>query len=126
MAWPMLATALFGAVGGAAGARSEAPEREARLIVYGDDPCPSSSDDEIVVCARRPEDERYRIPARLRRGEPLETSWASRVEALDDAARDMRPNSCSPVGSFGQSGCTQQLIRQWQADRRARARDAED
>ena len=32
-------------------------ERIATLIVYGNDPCPRSSEDEIVVCARQPESE---------------------------------------------------------------------
>ena len=36
------------------------PDRIATLVVYGDDPCPRSAGDEIVVCARRPENERYR------------------------------------------------------------------
>ena len=34
------------------------PERIINLLVYGDDPCPQSQGDEIVVCARRPEAER--------------------------------------------------------------------
>ena len=33
------------------------------------------------------------------------------------------PDSCSVIGSWGQSGCTQQLIRQWRAERRARTRE---
>jgi len=91
--------------------------------VFGDDPCPAGEDGEIVVCARRPESDRYRIPAPLRRSSrPPEQSWASRAEALDEASRDARPGSCSVVGSFGQSGCTQQMIRQWAAERRARRR----
>ena len=99
------------------------PQRERNLTVYGDDPCPESRDDEIVVCGRRPEEERYRIPAPLRRGEePEETSWSSRAAELEDAQRDSRPNSCSVVGSNGQTGCTQQWIREWRAERRARAR----
>ena len=28
------------------------------VIVYGTDPCPRSTDDEVVVCARKPETER--------------------------------------------------------------------
>ena len=32
------------------------------IIVYGNDPCPRSTDDQVVVCARRPETERYRLP----------------------------------------------------------------
>jgi hypothetical protein len=100
------------------------PDRESTIVVYGDDPCPQSTnedgEEEIVVCARRPEEERYRIPAPLRQTEPAEVSWASRVEALEDSSRHMRPNSCSVVGSYGQTGCTQEMIRQWYAERRAR------
>ena len=97
------------------------PEREANVIVYGDDPCPPATGDEIVICARRPEEERYRIPEPLRRSsEPPELGGISRIEALEEAQRDTRPDSCSPVGSFGQTGCTQQLLRQWRAERRAR------
>ncbi len=101
------------------------PPRESTVLVYGDDPCPrgdvdENGEEEIVVCARRPEEERYRIPAPLRQTEPAEVSWGSRVEALDDSSRHMRPNSCSVVGSYGQGGCTQEMIRQWFAERRAR------
>ena len=97
------------------------PEREANVVVYGDDPCPPSAGDEIVVCARRPDDERYRIPEELRRSsEPPALGGISRVEALEESQRDTRPGSCSVVGSFGHTGCTQQMIRDWYADRRAR------
>jgi len=97
------------------------PARQSTLVVFGNDPCPSSgADNEVVVCARRPEEERYRIPRRIRERQPIETSWASRVEGLDEESRPMRPNSCSVVGSNGFTGCTSQMIRQWYADRRAR------
>ena len=104
----------------------ETPARQSTLVVYGNDPCPTSgADNEVVVCARRPEEERYRIPRRLRERQPLETSWASRVEGMDEENRIMRPNSCSVVGSNGFTGCTSQMIRQWYAERRARrAEDA--
>ena len=105
-----------------AAAQEEGPHSERSLVVYGDDPCPPSQGDEIVVCARRPEEERYRIPAPLRRGERREASWGTRAAELEDAQRDTRPNSCSVVGSFGQTGCTSDMVRQWYAERRARAR----
>jgi hypothetical protein len=97
------------------------PERETSLVVYGNDPCPQPSDpDEIVVCARRPETERYRIPPALRQrpDHPTEVSWGSRASELDAAQRDTRPDGCSVVGSFGQSGCQAAFIRQWYAERR--------
>ena len=98
------------------------PERVRSLLVYGDDPCPRSSGEEIVVCARLPESERFRVPRRLRdqrKQDPESTAWGSRVRALEYVTRHGRPNSCSPVGSLGQSGCTQQLLSQWRAERDA-------
>ncbi len=49
------------------------------MIVYGDDACPPSTDDTIVVCARKPEGERYRIPEVLRGdpNDPKNQAWAS-------------------------------------------------
>lgn len=102
-------------------AAAETPARQSTLVVYGNDPCPTSgADNEVVVCARRPEDERYRIPRRIRERQPTETSWASRAEGLDEENRQMRPNSCSVVGSNGFTGCTSAMIRQWYAERRQR------
>jgi hypothetical protein len=97
------------------------PTRESTIIVYGEDPCPQpANENEAVVCARRPEEERYRIPRPIRERQPIETSWASRVAGLDDESRPMRPNSCSVVGTGGQTGCTQSMIRQWFLERAAR------
>jgi hypothetical protein len=104
---------------------SDPPPRQSTLVVFGSDPCPQSqSDNEVVVCARRPEEERYRIPRRIRERQPTETSWASRVEGLENESRAMRPNSCSAVGSNGFTGCNAAAIRQWYAERRQR--QAED
>ena len=102
------------------------PARQSTLVIYGNDPCPTTGpDNEVVVCARRPEEERYRIPRRIRERQPTETSWASRVEGLDEESRPMRPNSCSVVGSNGFTGCTSAMIRQWYAERRARRAERE-
>ena len=123
--WPALAILLLDAgLTSPAAALEEletrAPPRETSLVVYGEDPCPEPADEEeIVVCARRPEQERYRVPESLRRGEQLrETSWSSRTAELEEVQRDTRPDSCSVVGSFGQTGCTQQLLRAWRDQRR--------
>jgi len=96
------------------------PEKLSALTVYGDDPCPRSSGDEIVVCARLPESERYRVPKALRKQrkrDAASVAWGSRVQVLEYVSRTGRPNSCSPVGSFGQTGCTQQFLSQWRAER---------
>jgi hypothetical protein len=94
--------------------------REAQVEVFGQDPCPQSSSDEIVVCHRRPEEERYRIPAPLRHSrERTEQGWGARAETMDEVSSQVLPNSCSTVGSYGQTGCQQAFIRQWYASRRA-------
>ena len=105
---------------------SAADGRTVSVIVYGDDPCPRGAGDEIVVCGHRPENERYRIPKELRKkeAEPSEVSWASRVAGLEDAQRSTRPDSCSPVGSWGQTGCFAQMIQQWRAARQQMRSDA--
>ena len=95
-------------------------DRTISIVVYGDDPCPKSTEDEIVVCARRPEEERYRIPKELRKApeEVTARAWGDRALALDEISRAGMPNSCSPVGSGGQTGCMETLMRQWHAARR--------
>src|SRR4051794_8284847 len=66
------------------------PERLSALTVYGDDPCPRSSSDEIVVCARQPESERYRVPKALRKQrkrDAASVAWGSRVQDLEYVSR---------------------------------------
>ncbi len=90
------------------------------IIVYGTDPCPRSTDDEVVVCARKPESERYRIPEALRVGGSLQsrTAWAERARSFEINSRN-GINSCSPVGPGGFAGCNKQLIDQAFRERRA-------
>jgi len=118
------AVALAGLSSPALGQEEGEPQaqRTINLLVYGNDACPKGGEGEIVVCGRRPESERYRIPKELReRGKRGgEMSWKSRVEDLEAASRPSMPGSCSTSGSFGQSGCHYQMMQQWFNDRRAR------
>ncbi len=105
------------------GGQASPLDRIVSLEVYGEDPCPRSpetSDSVIVVCARKPESERYRIPSQLRESQivRLEEAWGSRVRELDATGRNGRPDSCSPVGSAGQTGCYRRSRDQWRAERR--------
>jgi hypothetical protein len=111
----------------AAPAAAEPAERSSTVIVYGDDRCPESTNDEVVVCARRPEGERYRIPKELREKQRLPggIAWGSQVSQLEQETRFTRPNGCSAVGSFGATGCFAQAIRQWAAERRAAKAEAQ-
>ncbi len=106
----------------AAAPADDSPEpRMASLIVFGNDACPRSNDQEIVVCARLPEAERYRIPKRFRgkrsADAPAPDSWTNRVSTLESVSREGLPNSCSVVGSGGQTGCFQQFLHQAYQDR---------
>jgi len=94
------------------------------IIVYGTDPCPRSTDDEVVVCARKPEGERYRIPERLRSSGTRQQrqSWANRAIAFETYGKT-GINSCSPVGPAGFTGCSQQLINQAFKERDEQATD---
>lgn len=95
---------------------------ELPVTVYGEDPCPKPADaEEIVVCARKPKGERFRIPEPLRGIDPeapAHLAWSQKVELLDDASRHSRPGSCSAVGSGGQTGCLAAMMRQWFLERR--------
>lgn len=85
-------------------------EKINQLIVYGDDPCPPSSGDEITVCARKAEAERFRIPEPLRASpSPQNDAWSNRVVAYEAVGRT-GTLSCSPTGPGGSTGCLQQLI----------------
>lgn len=87
------------------------------VIVYGDDAAPPVQGDEIVVVARMPESERYRIPEGLRNStNPANQSWASRVERMEFVG-NFGTLSCSPVGLGAITGCTQEMIRDAYADK---------
>lgn len=97
---------------------TEGSERVNLVIVYGEDPCPQSQGSDIVVCARKGEEERYRIPEPLR-GDPNQPSnqaWAERVRAMEYVGRT-GTESCSPVGGGGFTGCFAQLARLAKAER---------
>ena len=104
------ASAALAALSAPASAQSEPGDKVNTVIVYGDDECPQSSDDQIVVCARLEESERFRIPERLRQSnDPENEPWASRVRAYETVGQ-FGALSCSPVGSGGELGCTAQMI----------------
>ncbi len=95
-------------------------ERVNLVIVYGDDPCPQSQGSDIVVCARKGEEERYRIPEPLR-GDPNQPShqaWGERVKSMEYVGRT-GTESCSPVGGGGATGCFAELARLAKAERQA-------
>ena len=122
--------AVVASIGLASGSSIALPEaataqnRVSEIIVYGSDPCPRSTDDEVVVCARKPETERYRIPERYRSSGPRQTreSWANKARSFETVG-NTGINSCSPVGPAGYTGCLQQLIKESKQEAREAARE---
>lgn len=90
------------------------------VVIYGDDNCPKATNpDEVVVCSRRPEVERFRLPPSVR-DQALKNrknrSWASRARDLEQSNNPI--GSCTAVGPSGGSGCLQQSIRDSAEERR--------
>jgi len=87
---PVAAIAAFagGLAALSAPAAAQDADRISEIIVYGNDPCPRSTDDEVVVCARKPESERYRIPERFRTGGPRQTREVDPGRELEEDGAD--------------------------------------
>ena len=105
-----------------AAAADGAPKRIRSVALAVGQQCPKPTADEIIVCSTI--EDPYRIPRNLRGSEPTAANraWTTRNEIADDAQRRAAglPNTCSPVGAGGQTGCTQQLLEQWSAEQLAR------
>jgi hypothetical protein len=96
----------------------------AEIIVYGTDPCPRSTDDQVVVCARRPENERYRIPEKYRPSgtRQQQEAWANKAKVIETVGAT-GINSCSPVGPGGYTGCLTRVIKEAREQRKQQAED---
>lgn len=103
-----------------------APLRVRSVTLAANETCPKSTSDEIVVCSTI--EDPYRIPKQFRHLAPsaANRSWVDRAAVLDDIGRvnGATPGTCSPIGGAGQTGCTQQLLKQWAAEREQIRRDA--
>lgn len=109
-----------GAVAAGLAAPAAGQQQIRQLVVYGHDACPRGSNGEIVICARKPETERYRIPKALRNAPstaPADQSWTDRAENLEYVGRT-GIGSCSASGPGGWTGCLNQLIQSARAERR--------
>jgi hypothetical protein len=118
---PILAAgvALSGFAAVSTSAQTGSQDRIRQVIVYGNDPCPTGVGGEVVVCARRPDTDRYRIPENLREGERVRggESWAARAESLETVG-DSGIQSCSTTGPGGFTGCWAEMMRQARQARR--------
>lgn len=97
------------------------------VVIYGDDVCPTAANpDEIVVCSKRPERERYRLPQSVReqaQKNRKNRSWAARSQDMSNLGRSGN-GTCSPVGPNGGSGCVLQGIRDAAEEKRDAAEDS--
>ena len=106
-----LTLAAFATIGSLA-APAEAQRRQRVVEVFGDDPAPQAQGDEIIVVARRPESDRYRIPTQFREATAADASAdpASERETIKAAGLDVS----SPVIE----GPTSNPVSRWSASRR--------
>ena len=120
-----LATALVAVMPAAAPAQVQ----DRVVIVYGDDPCPASNGQDIVVCRRQPKAEQFRIPKDLRESEPSATSlgWASQQKALaGTGANAVQVGGCSATGAnVVAGGCFRDQARAWKAEKVAQKKAEE-
>ena len=98
------------------------PLRIRSVTLTGTEKCPqpANPDEEIVVCARVGEP--YRIPKELRDDKPIPAqnqSWVNRTAVADEVGRRAGglPDTCSPTGSGGQTGCAKLRAEQYAAEK---------
>ena len=103
------------------------PQRVRAVTLAAGQACPKSTENEIVVCSTL--DQPYRIPKQFRDSGPIAAqnqAWGNRVATQEQIGRVAGglPDTCSPVGTGGQSGCALATNKAWAAERRAQ-RDAD-
>lgn len=117
----LAATAVAGGLAPLATPAAGQQPTNAEVVVYGTDPCPRSTDDQVVVCVRKPEGDRYRLPKnqQLQGTRQQRQSWANKSQQLMTVG-NTGVGSCSAVGPGGREGClTQQIQQEKQAAREA-------
>lgn len=115
--------------GAEAQAQSGQPPKRIRSVTLTDNqacPKPTNPNEEIVVCARVGEP--YRIPKELREDKPTPAqnqSWVNRAALADEVGRRAAglPDTCSPTGTGGQSGCARLRAERYTAEKKAAARE---
>ena len=98
---------------------------QVEVAVFGTDPCPRSTESEIVVCKHYPESQRYRLaPSQNPQGTRQQRqSWVRQSQALKTVGAT-GIGSCSAVGPGGFTGCLTQEIKQ--ARRETREQQSQD
>lgn len=99
------------------------PQRIRSVTIGATGKCPESTADEIIVCNKV--DNPYRIPKELRNSGPIPSknqAWTTRLATDEQTSREAAglPDTCSPVGSGGQTGCARAAAQAFKAAKRAR------
>ncbi|WP_375427871.1 hypothetical protein [uncultured Sphingomonas sp.] len=117
-----------GAVSAQSDAQAETgqpPQRIRSVSITAGERCPPSTDTEVIVCYQGGNP--YRIPPGLRESAPsaANQSWVNRAANIDQVSRVAGglPDTCSPIGTGGQSGCALAANRAYAADKRQRELD---
>jgi len=99
------------------------------IDVYGDEKCPSSNGQQIVVCHRHDLKEKYRIPKDLRDSEPEPQAAGGNVGAASAVATTggtgVQVQSCNAIGAGVNAGCTKSQLDKWKAQQRAQKKQEE-
>ena len=111
-------------------AESGQPPQRIRSVTLtqAEQKCPESTAEEVVVCSRIDANEQFRVPRELRNTQEVQAqnqSWVNRTATMDQISRTAGglPNTCSPVGTGGFSGCNLALQRQHAAEKKAAERN---
>ena len=102
------------------------PARIRNVQLTASEKCPEAVGDEVVVCSVIVDP--YRIPKALRnppKKDAASQSWVNRAATMDEVGRRAGglPDTCSPVGSGGQTGCTAQMLQQSAAEKAEKKRE---
>ena len=104
------------------------PQRVRSVTLSAGQACPKSTSEEVVVCSRINPEEQYRIPKEMRDTAEVpaaRSSWVNQAATIDQVSRVAGglPDTCSPIGTGGQSGCALQWNQAYAAEKRAAERN---
>ncbi|MEI9927720.1 MAG: hypothetical protein WDN44_08455 [Sphingomonas sp.] len=98
------------------------------LVIYGNDKCPTNTQgEEIVVCQRLDESERFRVPKTLRENAiaPQAESFAVRMNSVV-TDNPTGTGSCTAIGPGGSTGCFVKEATAARRETKAREKDQTD
>lgn len=98
-----------------------APAQRGSVVmdIFGDQRCPESNGEEIVVCRRLPANEQFRIPKDLRDAakDAPAPNWSARALSLEYVGKS-GTSTCAPGGAGSETGCWNKLMQQARAERK--------